>query len=120
MEKAKDLLTGEDFIKKRINQRFASAENRVRYYNRQANYIRHSLSYINKPLYNNFKVLCGVMGAKSEGNYNKFFLEGRGLHFGVFTHYKNYEGVTHKAIYDFIIIPTGNDNIKIIKMEQND
>ncbi len=33
----KDLLTGEQFSPKRITQKFASAENRIIYYNNKAN-----------------------------------------------------------------------------------
>ncbi len=42
----KDPLTGEDFIPKRVNQRFASASNRKKFNNQQANALRKKRAII--------------------------------------------------------------------------
>ena len=71
--KSIDLLTNEEFIPKRINQRFANSENRIKYYNNKANELRHYLSYINKPLNQNFKIISQLMENKTEAIFHKEF-----------------------------------------------
>jgi hypothetical protein len=56
IEQKIDLLTGEKFIPKRINQRFASPINRIRFHNRQAKKIRLDKSHVDKPLHDNYFV----------------------------------------------------------------
>ena len=112
----KDLFTNEEFIAKRINQRFAHAKNRVMYYNQKANEVRHKLSVINKPLLKNYKICQELVGDKMNIELHKQFLKGRGFRFDVFTHFHLFNGVNKPAIYDFIIIFDGEDKIKIIKI----
>lgn len=116
METAIDLLTGQEFLKKRINQRFSCPENRIKYYNQKANQIRHTLYYINKPLLNNYRILQELMAGKVEADFHKEYLKGKGFDFSIHTHYENYDGKTRNAIYNFIIYLTEKDNIKIIKL----
>ena len=120
MEKAKDLLTGEYFIKKRINQRFASPQNRIVYYNKKANEIRHTLFYINKPMYSNFRILSELMANEYDAVFHKEYLKGKGINFMINTHYELFEGKSRNAIYNYIIIALENDKIRIIKKTDND
>jgi hypothetical protein len=115
METAVDLLTGQEFLKKRINQRFSCPQNRIKYYNKKANEIRHTLFYINKPLYSNFRVLSEVMGSNEEAVFHKEYLKGKGINFAIHTHYENYEDKARTAIYNFILIALDNNSIKVIR-----
>lgn len=115
LKERKDLLTGEVFTPKRINQRFATPSNRIKYYNDKANQMRYDLARINKPLLKNLKILNELMINKSEAKFHKQFLIGKGLAFGLHTHYEKYDGKIEIAIYDYIIIQLENQEIKIIK-----
>ena len=110
-----DLLTGEKFIPKRINQNFIRPANRIKFYNEKANQLRHSSSNINKPLHINHRILIELLADKSEAVHHKQFLVGKGFSFGVFTHWENIDGKDRNATYNFIIIPLEKDHIKIIK-----
>ena len=111
-----DLLTKEVFEAKRINQNFATRENRIQYYNQKANGLRRELAYINKPLHTNFKILSELLKDKGEITLSKEFLLGRGFSFCVHTHYEIIDNKSRFAIYHFVIIQLENDNIKIIKL----
>src|SRR6478672_1267404 len=113
--KRKDLLTGEEFTPSRKNQKFANAENRIIYYNNKANQLRQSVSFVNKPLHENLKILNELLADKKEATFHKQFLAGKGLSFKVHTHYEKHEGKTVFAVYQYIIISLDNDQIKIIK-----
>lgn len=115
MNKAVDPLTGREFIKTRINQRFSCPENRIKYYNQKANEVRHALFYINKPLFTNYRILNQVMNGKSEGVFHKEFLRGKGFTFSIFTHYEKHEDIARTSIYNFILIALDNNNIKVIR-----
>lgn len=110
-----DLLTKEEFIPKRINQKFASAQNRIKYYNVMANNLRHSLSSINKPLLRNFKILSDLVNNDEEAIFHKEFMKGRGYNFGIITHSETWDGKTVPAIYNFLIVKLENDKVRIIK-----
>ncbi len=118
MEKALDKYTGEEFVKKRINQVFAKAQNRIAYYNKKANNLRHSVSYINKPLHTNLRILNELLENKQEATFHKQFLEGKGFSFSVHTHLELYEEKNQFAIYKYIILNPTHNYIKIIKQEQ--
>ena len=111
----KDLLTGEEFLAQRINQKFVKADNRVKYYNNKANQLRYKNAWVDKPLHKSICLLNELLGDKKEATFHKQYLLGRGLSFGVFTHFEYYEGKLYNAIYNFIIIPMENEQIKIIK-----
>jgi hypothetical protein len=112
-----DPLTDEMFEPKRINQRFANAKNRIIYHNNQANKLRHRLSYINKPLINNLKILDALMENKKSATFHKQYLLGMGYHFEVTTHLEEYEGVNHFAIYNYILLVCENDKIRVVRYD---
>jgi hypothetical protein len=113
--KSLDLLTNEEFIPKRINQKFAKPENRIKYYNKKANDLRNYLNYINKPLFQNFKVLSSLMANDTEAEFHKQFLIGKGVDFKIITHYSIYNNLKLPTIYNFKIQSLENERIKIIK-----
>jgi hypothetical protein len=113
--KRQDLLTQEEFMPKRINQKFATSKNRIRYYNNKANQYRHSVAYISKPLHTNIKILNELMKGKKEETFHKQFLFGKGYTIGINTHFEEYEGKAHFAIHNYILISLSNNQMKIIK-----
>jgi hypothetical protein len=115
METAIDLLTGENFTKNRINQKFSKRENRIKYYNKKATDLRNYLNYINKPLFQNYKVLSALMNNKTEEEFHKQYLIGRGFDFKVITHFSIYNEIRLPNIYNYKIQSLENERIKIIK-----
>ena len=111
----KDLLTGEEFTPKRISQKFATPDNRIAYYNLKANELRHKNSFVNKPLHINVRILNDLLKNKSEEVFHKQFLAGKGFSFTIHTHFIEEGDKTLFAIYQYVIIPMGNDLIKIQK-----
>lgn len=113
--KRKDLLTGDDFIPKRSNQKFVSSENRIKYNNNKAKELRQKNSSINKALHKNIVILNELLLNKSEVTLHKLFLLGKGLNFAVFTHFAMYENHDYPSIYQYTFIPQEGDMIKIIR-----
>lgn len=110
-----DPLTGELFQPKRVTQRFASEQNRIRYHNQKASELRQEISFVNKPLLNNLRILNELLKNNTTGKYTKEFLLGKGFSFGVFTHYQIHEGNPYCAIYHYLIISLPNEQIQIIR-----
>lgn len=113
--KRNDLLTKEEFIPTRNNQKFACSENRIKYHNNKANELRQNAAFINKPLHKNNKILLELMEGLTEKEFHKQFLIGKGFEFGVFTHLKKIAGENQLAIYDFTVLPTNDNKVKIIR-----
>lgn len=112
----RDLLTQEEFIPTRINQKFANPYNRIRYYNNKANKLRHEIAYVNKPLHNNLKILNEIMRGYTTKTFHKEFLLGKGFDFAVHTHVdENTDGSNDFAVYNYTIIRKNNIYIKVIK-----
>jgi hypothetical protein len=112
--KRQDLLTNEEFVPSRINQKFAKAQNRIKFYNDRANEFRHSIAYISKPLYTNIKILNELMRGKKEATFHKQYLLGKGFTIGLNTHIEQYDNKNLFAIHKYIILPLANEQIKII------
>lgn len=122
--KRNDLLTGEMFIAKRINHKFAKPSNRIKYHNRKATKLRHSVQHINKPLLQNLKILNSIMSDTIKTKIHRQWLLGKGFNFGVMTHYIEFGEEQRKCIYDFCITTHKDDSdyiiITRIKKESND
>ncbi len=116
--KRQDLLTKEEFIPTRINQKFANARNRIKFYNDRANEFRHSIAHISKPLYMNIRILDDLMKGKKDMVIHKQFLLGKGFTMGLHTHIEQYNQKNQFAIHKYIIIALENDEIKIVKNSQ--
>ncbi len=110
-----DPYTGETFIASRTNQVFANDENRIKYNNLKAKTLRDRRSFVDKPLHTNLRILNELMGTKTEIELHRQFLIGRGFDAQVFTHSEEIEGKDYYAIYEYVIIPLTNDQIKIIR-----
>ncbi len=112
-----DLLTKEEFVPSRITQKFAKAENRIRYYNLKATEFRHSIDYINKPLLKNIKILNELMMRKNEATFHLQYLKGKGFSTTIHSHIEQINGKNHFAIHRYILILLENEQIKIVKKE---
>lgn len=109
-----DPLTGEKFIPKKISQRFATSENRIKFNNDKAKKIRIEQAPIINPIKTNYKIIKELIGTKTEVEVNKHFLRGKGFNFKVITQMDIYNGRTYPLIFDYLIVSnSNNDNINI-------
>lgn len=111
-------LSNDEFQPTRNNQIFSSKENRIIFHNQQNNQLRKRLSYINKQLLLNFRILNDVLDGEKETITHKQFLLGKGFSFSVFTHLSmskfsnNYCYSVYEVKYERI----DDDNYKITKI----
>ena len=121
--KRNDLLTNEQFFAGRITQKFARPANRIKWHNRKATKLRHSVAHINKPLYQNLKILHEIMAETMKKKFHREWLAGKGFNYGVMTHFIEGNDEQRKCIYDFCITPHRDDSnyiiISRIKKETN-
>ena len=117
MEKARDLLTDEEFIKRRNNQRFASRQNQIRYNNIKAQEKRNIKSGVDRALDKNRTIIKKLLDGKTETTISKDFLLGAGFSFGYFSFYKDVEGTAYFGIYEFGIARRENDQYHIIQFK---
>jgi len=75
----------------------------------------HSSAYINKPLHINHLILIELLEGKKEAVLHKQFLAGKGYSYNVYTHVEDYLSIRRFAVYEYIIIPMEDEQIKIIK-----
>ena len=116
MENARDLLTDEEFVKRRNNQRFASRQNQIRYNNIKAQEKRNIKSYVDRPLDKNRTILQKLLEGKTEVTKSKDFLLGAGFNFNYFSFVKNLVGSEYTGIYEFGIAKQQNDQYHIIRL----
>ena len=110
-----DPYTGEIFIPKKISQRFATPENRIKFNNDKAKKIRIELAPILNPIKTNYKIIKELIGTKTEIEVNKHFLRGKGYNFEVTTQMDFYNGRPHPLIFEYLIVSnSNNDNINIL------
>lgn len=113
--KRQDLLTNEEFVPLRVNQKFANSENRIRYYNNKANEFRHSIAYIHKPLHLNIRILNELMRGKKDAVFHKQYLLGKGFSTSCYSHIEIWDNKKQFAIHNYIFLFLDNEQIKIIK-----
>ena len=110
----KCLLTGELFIPISSIQKFSTPSNRVRYNNLKAKKEREEISYIQKPLIKNKRILDSLMKDKKEMILHKEFLRGCQFDFKVLSSLKKYNGEYKTAVFEYVVI-SDKENIKIVK-----
>ena len=115
MDKAKDLLTQEEFIKSRSNQKFSSPENRIRYNNLKARHKRAAKNPVDRLLDMNRTILKRILGDNNEIVVSRDFLLGAGFSFKYFSYQIEVDGVTFAGIYEYRVAHIGNDQYKIIQ-----
>jgi hypothetical protein len=120
MTTLKDPFTGEFFIPKRKNQRFASALNRKNYHNANATKLNRIKAPIDNKLKNNFMILSNLTKSSQTATIEKEKMLIEGFDPNYFTHLQEYEGKAARCIYDFILPFVENGtSIKIIKNANN-
>lgn len=117
-ETRKDPLTGEEFFPKKVSQRFAIPENRIKFNNDKANKIRLKRSFIDKPLHQNHRILTEVVGNKNEITVHEQYLLGKGFDYCIVSHYKVQDNKNHPCVYEFMIMILDNKQIKIIRYDR--
>ena len=112
----KDPLTGQTFIPKRSNQRFATSYNRKKFNNQIANDLRKEREYIIGPLNKSHRLYIKLMEGKNEGNFSFDYLDGYGLKFNTFTHHKLINGVQIPFVFEFAVyINASSKTVKIVR-----
>jgi hypothetical protein len=116
-----DLLTGEDFVPKKISQRFATPQNRIKYNNNKANALRQERAFVDKPINSTHRVLRELMKNSKKQEFYKQFLLGKGVDFRVSNNTVKVDGFLRYALYEFIYIFDDNDtNGKVTIINNSD
>ena len=118
MERAKDLLTQEEFYKSRSNQKFSSPLNRIRYNNLKARHKRSAKKPVDRPLDMNRTILKRILGDKKEIVVSRDFLLGAGFSFNYFSYHKEVNGVTFAGIYEYGAAQIVKGQYKIVKLNE--
>ncbi len=113
----KDPLTGELFITKRNNQRFASRKNQVRYNNIKAQKMRNIKSPYNRAIDKNLKVLMDILGDKSQCEKSKDYLIGAGFDFRFFNRSLINNDVNYQCVYHYALCKTEKGMFKILNFK---
>lgn len=112
----KDPLTGQTFVPKRSNQRFATSYNRKKFNNQIANDLRKEREYIFGPLNKSHRLYIKLMEGKNEGEFSFDYLDGYGLKFNTFTHHKLINGVQVPCVFEFALyIDASSRTVKIVR-----
>jgi len=120
-EKRKDPLTGEEFIPKKISQRFASSQNRIKYNNKLAGALRQEKAYVDKPMNSTHRILRDLMKNKKKETFYKQFLIGKGVDFRIINNTVKVDGYIKYALYEFIYIFDDNEtNGKVTIINNSD
>ncbi len=112
-----DPLTGESFVPRRRNQKFASPKNRIRYHNNRSNLERETKAFIDRPFRKNHRILMELLKPNESRVFTREFLAGKGYDPYVLSHYEEHEGRACPAIYNFILtsIEANSPNITIYR-----
>ncbi len=112
-----DPLTNEQFIPKKSSQRFASAENRIKFNNRKAAALNIQRAFFDKPCKKSQNILISLYNPESDNIFHRKFLEGMGFGFDAYNRVVDTKYGKLGAYYDYAIRRIPNtDNIQIIKL----
>ncbi len=100
----KDPFTHQEFEPRRINQKFANSQNRIKYHNSKANMLRKEKAFVDKPLHLNFKILNDIMKGKDDETFHEEYLKGKGYNFQVYHSMCKDANSTGYCVYNFILI----------------
>ena len=113
----KDPLTGQEFIPKKISQRFACPKNRIKYGNLKASSNRQDKAFLDKPMNKNLNIIIEIYVEGGKNIFNTDWMEGKGFRFDATNRKVYHEGKYRDCVYYFMIILIENtNNIKIIKL----
>jgi hypothetical protein len=110
-----DPLTEEKFTPKRLNQKFASRENQIRFNNLKAIAKRRAKAPYEKAMDKNRAILMSLLGEESMVEYSEDYLLGAGFDFQVMTGKVGNNRQTWNCIFEFAIIKLENGKFRIKK-----
>ena len=99
----KDPFSGEEFIPKKITQRFKTPSNQIKFNNQLQSRRRQFLGMILKPLNRTHRILTKALGESSSVRLHKEWLKGAGADMTLFTHIEKMDNVNFKAIFNIAI-----------------
>jgi hypothetical protein len=115
MTELKDPYTGELFVPKRSNQKFASRSNQVKFNNERQRIDRNAKGRIQKLLDKNFKILQSLLKDQETVNATRDSLEKVGYSFTYYTHTILNNQRQTPVIFDFIVETIGSNDFKIYR-----
>ena len=111
-----DPLTGEEFLPKRRNQRFASRQNQVRYNNQVAQQKRDAKRPLDQALDRNRSILLRLLGSAQSVTHSHDFLRGAGYNLEAFTQTKRQANVILYCVYEFGVQLLPTNQFKITRL----
>ena len=111
--------SGEMFKPKRSNQKFASKQNRLSFYNKQYKEKRQPLRAINQKLFRNYSILEIALDNTSEVLVSNDYLRVRGFDFTYITHFTKDNDHRYFCLYDIAFRKIPDNQTQIIKNEAN-
>ena len=101
MEERIDPYTGESFIPKRSNQKYANEGNRIKNNNQKAKKLKEEKNEKNKILDKNLKIYKRILQNSNSEKKSKDYMEGAEFNSDIHTHIYENEGRTFFMTYDF-------------------
>jgi hypothetical protein len=112
-----DPLTGEEFIPKKITQKFANRANRIKHNNMKASKLNQERAFFDKPCRKSHLVLKSLFKPDLQNIYNMHYLEGKGVDLRASNHQVDTKYGILPAFYDYALRSFPNtDNLQIIKL----
>ena len=110
-----DPFTKEQFYPKRLNQKFASRANQIKFNNRKAQKKRIAHHKAQRALNRNWEICKRLLGDKNEVIKSKDWLEALEYNFHYCTHFEDCEGDVYPATHEFILITLPDNKYKIVR-----
>jgi hypothetical protein len=107
MKKRKDPLTGEEFIPKKVTQRFKTPSNQIKYNNQLQSKRRQFLNLLLTPMTRTHRILTKELGNKPFVKLHKQWCKGAGADMTLFTHIEQIEGKQFRAFFNYSITVEG-------------
>lgn len=118
METKIDPYTGEEFVPKRSNQKFATSKSKNDYHNRRSRKNSRRFEEIDKRIRKNCKILDTLTKVKKEHDVTKERLIGAGFHMDGFNVRHRYNGKIHSGVYNYTVVVIDDENFKIINNDR--
>ncbi len=113
--RAKDPLTGQEFIKHRHNQKFATRANQIRFNNLKALRKRAAKAPLDRILDNNRTILNKILGNNTEEVVSRDYLLGTGYSLNYLQYKRTVTGIEYAGIYEYGIAKLSDGKYKIVK-----
>lgn len=112
-----DPLTGEEFIAKRANQKFATAKNKYTFHNNKNAEINKERAFFDKPCKKSELVLRNLYNPKSDNIFYEKWIEGKGVNLEAYNHVEIVNNEKVFAYYGYAVQKIiDSEFVKIIKL----